>query len=174
MFHIILLCTALGHILAHSLPDVHEKSSRLVTKRDLVRTDEEIEAFVKLLKITRDVSLKKEKHEKAMSLVGQYGEKPTRETVEAFIELYDYELKSINDASPKVKDVYKKLYELVLDPKLYKMDFDTFIAEREKLYSALSETEKKEWKEFQNDFKEKGWELGINSPTEILAEREDQ
>ncbi|RCN37467.1 hypothetical protein ANCCAN_16623 [Ancylostoma caninum] len=125
-------------------------------------TDEEIGDFVTLLKTLGDTSLDKEKRvEKIMSILERDDGKPAHKTVEALVELSDYEWKSINAATPKVKDVYSKTYDLLVDPKLYKMDTDKQKEEVAKLYNTLSEAEKKELEELKDRTMKKANELGI-------------
>ncbi|EYC44898.1 hypothetical protein Y032_0446g1603 [Ancylostoma ceylanicum] len=161
MFYIILLCTVLGPILAHPLSGDYDGAIDLVNMPDHIVTDQMIGAWTAMMKTIRDTSLTKEKRvEKIVQLPLQEGNgSVSPESAEHMVELIDYHWKLLNNASPKVKAVWSKSYDLKSDPEFYKMDLDKRKAEGEKLYNSLSETDKKEMKEIAEKMEEKHKEL---------------
>ncbi|EYC44909.1 hypothetical protein Y032_0446g1610 [Ancylostoma ceylanicum] len=159
MFQIILLCTVLGNILARPLSNNRQVAASLTEAPDTVVTDEQVGAWVEVIKTMRDTSLSKEKRAEKISqlLAGNWNAPP--EYVKNLVEASDYEWRLVNNASSKVKEVYNKSYDLKSDPKLYKMDPDKRIAEGEKLLNSLSEAEKKELAEIREKSVKKVAEL---------------
>ncbi|EYC29164.1 hypothetical protein Y032_0006g2819 [Ancylostoma ceylanicum] len=170
MFDIIILCTVVSHILARPVPDSHDIASSLVKKPDDVATDQEIEDFVAMLKIMRDTSVAKEKRvEDIVAILKRNDENLPRKSVEDLLDLADDEWKSVHNASPKVKDAYNKTYNLLVDPKFYKMDLTKQKAEVEKIFNALSDSEKKEMEEIVKKTMKKAKELGYEDLPEPLG-----
>ncbi|RCN46271.1 hypothetical protein ANCCAN_07732 [Ancylostoma caninum] len=114
---------------------------------DNVTTDQLTGAWVAVTKTMRDTSVTKEKRmEKIMHILKGITEVSPK-SLEALLEISDYEWKLINNASPKVKNFYNKAHDLATDINFHKMDRDKKRAVAAKLLNSISETEDKEMEE---------------------------
>ncbi|KAL6734195.1 hypothetical protein Aduo_004763 [Ancylostoma duodenale] len=152
MFHIILLCAALGYISAQS--DSSHIAASLVAVPEAVKTDQQIGAWVEVMKTMRDTSSAEEKRvEKIKQLLLKAFPRWPPNYAENLVEAADNEWKLVNSGSSKLKEVYNKSYDLKSDAKLYKMSPDQRRAEGEKLYNSLSDDDKKKLEEI--------WKAGV-------------
>ncbi|EYC44902.1 hypothetical protein Y032_0446g1605 [Ancylostoma ceylanicum] len=147
MFHAILLCTVLVHILARPLPDDEAIISDLGNPPESPLNYQELEAWVAAYETMKDASLTKEERLEKLAQNLETLDFVEPNTVTLLAEANDYHWKLVNSASAKVKEVWNKSYDLKTDPKLYLMTRKERRAEGEKLYNTLSDAEKKEMKE---------------------------
>ncbi|EYC29093.1 hypothetical protein Y032_0006g2782 [Ancylostoma ceylanicum] len=165
--------------------------------------DEKLEEFLAVVKLIRDISIPVEqRHENIKPLLEKYKDVNYRssssihcyyyyqskwsirpiefqlklvESVKQLIVLHDYTMDLINKSSPKVKEVYLKLYALAVDKHFALMSENEQDAVMDKIYGTLNIAEQKEAEKVEEEHERKAKELGVDhllSTFAILNDRD--